>query len=135
MGCIAAKAVPCALAGEGTLPRLLKLPIASRPLCRGLFLFGDLITTSKPARQTDASKKAEATHQPTTFEHGGVEYTVPAPLDMPVGLLDTEDEIEVIKLILGEQWAVYKATGATIRDFQRLAEKVAVAAGFGDPGN
>ncbi|MEV0445289.1 hypothetical protein AB0I84_07520 [Streptomyces spectabilis] len=85
-------------------------------------------------KSTDAPK-AEAQDKPTSFTHNDVEYTIPAPLDLPVGLLEADDEIDAIRLILGEQWEAYKATGATIRDFQAFAEKVSAAAGFGDPGN
>ncbi|MER5441125.1 hypothetical protein [Streptomyces sp. NPDC002790] len=95
------------------------------------------MTAAKTPRKTTAAKKAEAgvEDQPTTFEHNDVEYTIPAPLDLPVGLLEVDDEVEAIKLILGVQWDAYKATGATIRDFQAFAEKVSEAAGFGDSGN
>ncbi|MEU2513781.1 hypothetical protein [Streptomyces syringium] len=92
------------------------------------------MTAATPAADS-AAKKAEARDEPTTFEHNGVMYTVPAPLDLPVGLLEADDEIEAIRLILGDQWDAYKKTGATIRDFQAYAEKVSAAAGFGDPGN
>ncbi|MES9589962.1 hypothetical protein ABWK57_14035 [Streptomyces sp. NPDC094045] len=96
-----------------------------------------MTAAAKTPRKTTAAKKAEATPEeaPTSFEHNGVEYSVPAPLDLPVGLLEVDDEIEAIKLILGPQWDAYKATGATIRDFQEFAEKVTGAAGFGDSGN
>ncbi|UFQ16413.1 MULTISPECIES: hypothetical protein [Streptomyces] len=93
------------------------------------------MTAAKTPRKTAAAKKAEVADEPTVFEHNGVEYTVPAPLDLPVGLLEVEDEIDAIKLILGAQWDAYKASGATIRDFQDFAEKVSAAAGFGDTGN
>ncbi|MGI5531523.1 hypothetical protein ACQEVX_30345 [Streptomyces syringium] len=87
------------------------------------------------ATESAAAKKSEAKDEPTTFDHNGITFTVPAPLDLPVGILEADDEIEAIKLILGSQWDTYKASGATIRDFQVFAEKVSAAAGFGDPGN
>ncbi|MFH8346787.1 hypothetical protein [Streptomyces sp. NPDC018045] len=94
------------------------------------------MTAAKTPRTNTAAKKAEAEQdKPTTFEHKGIEYTVPAPLDLPVGLLEVDDEIEAIKLILGDQWGTYKASGAKIRDFQDFAEKVSEAAGFGTAGN
>ncbi|GGW89460.1 hypothetical protein [Streptomyces noursei] len=83
-----------------------------------------------------AAKQAETEAAPTTFEHRGIEFTIPHPLDMPIGLLECDDEIEAVKLILGhEQWEAYKATGATIRDFKELSEKLAEAQGFDDSGN
>ncbi|WP_246430279.1 hypothetical protein [Streptomyces rectiverticillatus] len=94
-----------------------------------------MTAAKKPSPQTTAAQK-EATDEPTMFEHGGIEYTVPAPLDMPVGLLEATDEIEAIRLILGDdQWTRYKNTGATLRDFQVFADKVAQAAGNADSGN
>ncbi|QKW48868.1 hypothetical protein [Streptomyces buecherae] len=69
------------------------------------------------------------------FEHGDIEYTVPAPLDLPVKILEVDDEIDALKLILGEQWQTYTESGATIRDFQVFAEKVSEAAGFTSSGN
>ncbi|RLV10230.1 hypothetical protein CTZ27_03150 [Streptomyces griseocarneus] len=88
----------------------------------------------KPAAPA-AAKRAEATERPNAFWHDGIEYVIPIPQDMPVGLLDVEDEIEAIKLILGDQWDVYKASGATIREFEVFVEKVLEAAGFGSSGN
>ncbi|WP_073782508.1 hypothetical protein [Streptomyces uncialis] len=98
------------------------------------------MTAAKTPRKTAAAKKAEASvadaSKPSTFDHRGITFEVPLPLDLPVGLLECEDEFEAIRLILGkEQWAAYKATGATIRDFQELATKVGEAQGFGDSGN
>jgi hypothetical protein len=44
---------------------------------------------------------------------------------MPLDLLDAEDELEAVKLIVGEDtWAQYRATRPSIRDFQALTEKV-----------
>ncbi|MBB5123236.1 hypothetical protein AF335_33040 [Streptomyces eurocidicus] len=83
-----------------------------------------------------AAKDAEAAEAPTHFEHRGVTFTVPHPLDMPIGLMDAEDEIEAVKLMLGkDQWEAYKRTGATLRDFQPFADKIAAAQGHDDAGN
>ncbi|MFF9481393.1 hypothetical protein [Streptomyces sp. NPDC014733] len=88
------------------------------------------------AKTKTTAKQAETDKAPITFEHRGVEFTVPHPLDMPVGLLECEDEIDAVKLILGlEQWEAYKASGATIRDFQELSQKLSEAQGFDDAGN
>ncbi|MEU3825228.1 hypothetical protein AB0F36_07870 [Streptomyces sp. NPDC029080] len=81
------------------------------------------------ARKTAASKttaaEAEATEQPTKFEHAGIEFEVPAPKQLPLELLFAEDELEAVKLIIGEaKWAEYRATLPTIGDFQELARKV-----------
>jgi hypothetical protein len=73
---------------------------------------------------------------PVSFEHQGVTYTVPHPLDMPVGVLEAEDELEAVRLIVGsDQWQQYKNSGATIRDFKVFADKVAAAQGHADAGN
>ncbi|MEU3351296.1 hypothetical protein [Streptomyces sp. NPDC037389] len=70
------------------------------------------------------------------IEHRDIRFTIPHPLDMPIGLLEAKDEVEAVKLILGApQWDAYKDSGATIRDFQVLADKVAAAQGFDDAGN
>lgn len=83
-----------------------------------------------------AAKQAEAAGSPTVIEHRGIQFSIPDPLDMPIALLEAKDEIEAVKLILGTaQWEAYKATGATIRDFQVLADKVAEAQGHDDAGN
>ncbi|MEU5186997.1 hypothetical protein AB0G83_07555 [Streptomyces klenkii] len=92
-------------------------------------------TKTSPAEKL-AAKDAEAAEAPTHFEHRGITFTVPHPLDMPVGLLDAEDEIEAVKLILGEkQWNAYKKSGATLRDFQPFADKISAAQGHDDAGN
>ncbi|MCX4685471.1 hypothetical protein OG401_14305 [Kitasatospora purpeofusca] len=81
-----------------------------------------------------AAAKAEATETPTTFEHAGVTFVVPAPLDMPLELLEVASEVEAVRLIVGEEsWAEYRLTRPTIRDFQALADKVSSAqAGSGN---
>ncbi|GCD99862.1 hypothetical protein [Embleya hyalina] len=101
------------------------------------------MATAKPAtprktapRKTAAARKAEATKSTTSVEHAGVTYEIPAALDMPVGILEAQDEVEAIRLILGQdQWDAYKATGATIGDFSVFADKITAAAGQGDAGN
>lgn len=84
-----------------------------------------------------AAKKAEATEAgPTSFEHRGITFEVPAPLDLPLALLEAEDELTAVKLIVGnEGWAAYQATNPTIREFAEFADLVAKASGQGDSGN
>ncbi|WP_274911804.1 hypothetical protein [Streptomyces sp. WZ-12] len=90
-----------------------------------------------------AAKKAvqaEANDEPTTFEFKGVEFTIPAPMDLSAEVLEViEDgagETKIMKAIIGEeQWAAYKGLRCTIREFGEFAEKIADAAGFGNPGN
>ncbi|MFJ4093442.1 hypothetical protein ACIPYS_17830 [Kitasatospora sp. NPDC089913] len=86
------------------------------------------------APKSVAAAKAEATESPTTFEHAGMTFSVPAPLDMPLDLLEATDELEAVRLIVGEEsWAEYRATRPSIRDFQALADKVNTAqAGSGN---
>ncbi|MBD0739838.1 hypothetical protein [Streptomyces sp. CBMA29] len=87
---------------------------------------------AKPAAAVAA--EAEATEQPTVFEHRGITFTVPHPLDLPLELLEAEDELEAVRLVVGEEsWTAYRATKPTIRDFQALTEKVNTAqAGSGN---
>lgn len=90
--------------------------------------------TATPKPAPAAAAEAEALEQPTTFEHAGVTFTVPHPLDLPLELLEAEDELEAVRLVVGdESWAAYRATKPTIRDFQALTEKVNTAqAGSGN---
>lgn len=82
-----------------------------------------------PEKKT-AAVEAEANEAPVTFEHNGIEYTIPAPLDFPLEVIEAETEIDVIRAVLGdEQWTKYRATKPTIRDFQALTEKVNGASG------
>ncbi|WP_424214783.1 hypothetical protein ACN20G_23445 [Streptomyces sp. BI20] len=93
---------------------------------------------SNHAKNKPAAKAAknEALEKPNTFEFRGVEYTVPGALDMPIELLEVEDEIQAIKIMVGvEQWEAFKKSGATIRDFSEFADKVTEASGQGDAGN
>jgi hypothetical protein len=79
------------------------------------------------AKKTAASKpvEAEATEAPIRFDHAGITFTVPAPLDYPLDILEAESEVEIVRLVLGaEQWATYKATRPTIRDFKELSDKL-----------
>ncbi|MFJ5066531.1 hypothetical protein ACIQC7_08955 [Kitasatospora sp. NPDC088556] len=81
-----------------------------------------------------AAAEAEATETPVTFEHAGLTFTVPPPLDLPLDLLDAKSEMEAVRLIVGDEvWTKYRATRPTIRNFQALAEKVnEAAAGSGN---
>ncbi|MFJ9771818.1 hypothetical protein ACIRVF_11290 [Kitasatospora sp. NPDC101157] len=84
-----------------------------------------MAVAKKTAAPKTAAAKAEATDEPTTFEHAGITFSVPAPLDMPLEILEAESEVEAVRLIVGEEtWAAYRATRPTIRDFQALADRV-----------
>ncbi|MET8702734.1 hypothetical protein ABZW10_28325 [Kitasatospora sp. NPDC004723] len=84
-----------------------------------------MAVAKKTAASKTAAAKAEALEIPTTFEHAGVHFAVPAPLDMPLELLEAESELEAVRLIVGDEaWTEYRATRPTIRDFQALADKV-----------
>ena len=87
-------------------------------------------------KKVDAAE-SEAKDERTYFSHAGVDYIVPPPLKFPLELLETDDEIEAVKLILGdEQWATYRATKPTIGDFYELAQAMADARGEdSDSGN
>ncbi|AEW94045.1 MULTISPECIES: hypothetical protein [Streptomycetaceae] len=72
-----------------------------------------------------ASVEAEATGTPTVIEHGGREYTIPAPKDVPLEVVWAQDDTDIVRLVLGEdQWSRYLATRPTLGDFQALAEKI-----------
>lgn len=102
-----------------------------------------MTAAKKPAAKKTAPKKAveakkvEAVEPANeaaalTFEHRGIVFEVPHPLDLPLDVFETDDEFEVARLIVGaEQWTAYKATGATLRDFAEFAEKMSDAAGLG----
>ncbi|MCM1967794.1 hypothetical protein [Streptomyces sp. G1] len=82
------------------------------------------------------AQKSEAEESPATFDYRGLIFEIPAPLDLPLELLEAEDELTAVKLIVGDkQWAAYKATGPTIREFGEFADLVAKASGQGDSGN
>jgi hypothetical protein len=86
----------------------------------------------------NAAKAAEANEEPTggEFEYKGVTFAVPGPLDMPVEVLEAEDELSLIRAMVGpEQWAAFKNTRATVRDFKDFAVLVTETAGYGDLGN
>ncbi|MEH6373694.1 hypothetical protein V7793_04945 [Streptomyces sp. KLMMK] len=92
------------------------------------------------AKKTATAKKAEAEDAPTTFEFKGVEFTIPAPLDLSDEVLDAIEEgageRAIVRAIVGqEQWAAYKGLKCTIRDFNAFLDLVTEAAGFGEPGN
>jgi hypothetical protein len=78
----------------------------------------------KTAPKTDAAE-AEATEQPTKFTFLGIEFEVPPAKQMPLDLLYAEDELEAVKIIVGEdKWAEFRAARPTIGDFQELSTKV-----------
>ncbi|MCZ0974852.1 hypothetical protein ACWEQ8_06200 [Streptomyces noursei] len=93
-------------------------------------------TANTTASAKTAAKKAEVENGPSAFEHRGLTFEVPAPLELPLALLEAEDELTAVKLIVGkEAWAAYQATEPTIGDFAEFADLVAKAAGQGDSGN
>lgn len=91
-----------------------------------------------PAKKTAAAKKneaaeAEAVLSPTYFTHAGIEFEVPHPRNFPLRLLKTDDEIEAVQLILGdEQWAKYEDTNPTVGDFYDLSKAMSEAQGRDD---
>ncbi|MFB7906414.1 hypothetical protein ACFC1T_08305 [Kitasatospora sp. NPDC056076] len=88
-----------------------------------------------PAAKTTpaTAAEAEATESPTTFEHAGITFVVPPPLDMPLDLLEADTEMEAVRLIVGDEaWNAYRAGRPTIRDFQALASRVNEVAGSGN---
>ncbi|MFD7336670.1 hypothetical protein ACFV98_11785 [Streptomyces violascens] len=93
-------------------------------------------TANQSASAKAAAKKAEAEAGPVSFEHRGLTFEIPNALDMPLELLEAEDELTAVRLIVGDdQWAAYKATRPTIRQFGEFADLVAKASGQGDAGN
>ncbi|MEU9707994.1 hypothetical protein AB0E21_05160 [Streptomyces sp. NPDC047967] len=87
-----------------------------------------------PARKPSPAKveamKAEALNTGLTFEHRGVNFTAVPVRKYPVAVLDTNDEVEILKLVLGaEQWAAYLGTEPTLEDLPEFLEKFAVATG------
>lgn len=95
-------------------------------------------TTAKKTASKAAAAEAEALETaPTHFEHAGITFEVPHPLDFPLAVLKTDDEFEACALIVGEtQWAAYEATKPSIRDFGVFAQKLSEAQGRDtDSGN
>ncbi|WJV49916.1 hypothetical protein [Streptomyces flavofungini] len=89
-------------------------------------------TAKKAAKKAVAAEaaKAEAIEGPVSFEHRGITFVLPHPLDMPIELLETDDEIEAVRLMLGdEQWQAYKATKPKVRDFGALVDAISEAQG------
>ncbi|MFJ8041212.1 hypothetical protein ACIRBX_11970 [Kitasatospora sp. NPDC096147] len=87
-------------------------------------------TTSKTT-----AAEAEATDTSTTVEHDGITFVIPAPRNLPLALLEAEDEMEAVRLIIGmDKWREYLATGPTIGSFQDLAVKIN-STSVGDSGN
>ncbi|MFJ2114146.1 hypothetical protein ACIOEX_20040 [Streptomyces sp. NPDC087850] len=84
-----------------------------------------------------AAAEAEAKREPIPVEHAGLTYLIPHPLKFPLEIMWTEDEIEVTRLVLGEeQWATYLATKPTIEDFGEFSEALNAAGGRDtDSGN
>ncbi|MFD8594552.1 hypothetical protein ACFV1L_06085 [Kitasatospora sp. NPDC059646] len=69
--------------------------------------------------------QAEATESPTVFEYLGIEFTVPPFLDIPMDLLEATDELEAVRIVIGEsKWAEFRAARPTIRDFRNLSELI-----------
>lgn len=96
-----------------------------------------------PAPKVNATKN-EAVHAESTetayneFEYQGVTYKAPAdPLDFPYfEVEEAETEGEVFQAILGvEQWATFRDTRPTVRQFKQFEELVSKAVGWGEEGN
>ncbi|MGW4446449.1 hypothetical protein [Streptomyces sp. NPDC004682] len=96
------------------------------------------------AKKTVPNAKAKAAEAeaiedsaPVTFEFKGVSYELPHPLDVPLDILETDDELEATRLVLGDdQWEKFRETRPTIRDFYELTEAMSRARGRdGDEGN
>ncbi|MEU9404776.1 hypothetical protein AB0E08_03585 [Streptomyces sp. NPDC048281] len=104
------------------------------------------MSETTPARKTAAKKtaskvsaaKAEAKNAPIVFEFKGLSFKVPTdPRQFPLEILETDDELEATRLILGDdQWAAFRATGPTVGDFYDLTEAMSEARGRDtDSGN
>ena len=79
--------------------------------------------------------EAEALDKPIEIEFDGEVYVIPPPLDLPLEILEANDELTFVRLILGdEQYARFRSKPRKIRDLQRLGEALNKAV-FGDSGN
>ncbi|MYR95462.1 MULTISPECIES: hypothetical protein [unclassified Streptomyces] len=84
----------------------------------------------KPAPNKVSAQKAEALGEGLAFEHREVTFTVRPVGKYPVAVLETDDEVEVLKLILGkDQWAAYLNTEPTLDDLPEFLEKFSTTAG------
>lgn len=84
----------------------------------------------------NAAAKNEAREVPVEVEYKGITYIVPPALDLPVELLEADGELDVIRLIIGdEKYQEFRDSKPTLRDLKELGEKLSEAAGFGDMGN
>lgn len=93
------------------------------------------VSTKTPSKKT-TEPAPEIPEGPKSVEYGGVLYMVPAALDLPVELLEADGELDVIRLILGDdQYKVFRETKPTLRNLKELGEMLADAAGFGEAGN
>ncbi|WP_145500873.1 hypothetical protein [Streptomyces sp. CFMR 7] len=97
-------------------------------------------TKKNAARKTVPAKvdaqKAEALDQGRSFEHRGVAFQVIPVKKYPVAVLDTDDEVDVLKLILGkDQWAAYLETEPTLEDLPEFLEKFSAVQGGDETGN
>lgn len=80
--------------------------------------------------------QSEATNEATSVEFKGVTYLVPPALDLPVEILEADNELGVLKEILGEeQYRAFRASKPTLRDLRELGDRVSDAAGFDSLGN
>ncbi|QUI30683.1 hypothetical protein H9W91_07290 [Streptomyces alfalfae] len=79
----------------------------------------------KTAAPKTTAAKAEATEKPVKFTHLGIEFEVPPAKKLPLDLLFAEDELDAVKIVVGEdKWAEFRAARPTIGDFQDLSIKV-----------
>lgn len=83
--------------------------------------------TAKPVADSEAPKTA-------SFEYKGHTFTVPIDrLDVPMDVFYAETDYEIVEIMVGpDQWAQFRATRPTIRDFQAFSELVFKTAGFED---
>lgn len=86
--------------------------------------------------RVSAAQKAEALEsEPTVIEYDGNEYEVPNALDLPVEILEVSSELEVLRVILGDdQYKVFRKTKPTLRKLKEFGEMVSEVAGFDDLG-
>lgn len=87
-----------------------------------------------------AAAIAEATGEGIAVEYDGTVYTVPAPIDWDIDVLDELDAgrfTKALRLVLGdEQYAAFKAAKPRkLADAVNLFQAISEACGTGDTGN
>lgn len=92
----------------------------------------------KTAAKKATAAKAEAENGPVSFEFNGLTFEIPTdPRKLPLELLETDDELEATRLVLGdEQWTAFRSTSPTVGDFYDLVDAMSEARGRdADSGN